>query len=89
MTREEQQERNVLEQHIGTVLQVMVIALLGWSLNTTVSLRSDVSVLQAQLSAVTSQLAQANTDRYLIAAIKSDVGSLERRIEMCEIPRKK
>lgn len=84
MTSEERQERSVIEQHIGTVLQAVVIALLGWSLNTTVSLRSDVSVLQAQLATVTGQLTQANTDRYLIATIKSDLTALERRVELCE-----
>ena len=59
-----QQQKSMLEQHIGTLLQIMVVALLGWSLNTSVALRTEVSVLQTQMSALQTTLAQGANDRY-------------------------
>jgi hypothetical protein len=53
-----------LEQHIGTVLQALVIALLGWSLKTTVDLRAEIGVIQAKLEAVQATMAQGTNDRY-------------------------
>ena len=73
-----------IEQHIGTILQVMVIGLLAWSLSTTVSLRTDVGILQAQISTVNGTLAQAVNDRFVVAAIRSDMANLERRVGNCE-----
>ena len=73
-----------IEQHIGTILQVMVIGLLAWSLSTTVSLRTDVGILQAQISTVNGTLAQAVNDRFVVAAIRSDMANLERRVGSCE-----
>lgn len=73
-----------IEQHIGTILQVMVIGLLAWSLSTTVSLRTDVGILQVQISTVNGTLAQAVNDRYVVAAIRSDMANLERRVGICE-----
>ena len=59
-----QQQKGMLEQHIGTVLQLMVVALLGWSLSTSVALRSEVSVLQSQMTTLQTTLAQGANDRY-------------------------
>jgi Na+-translocating ferredoxin:NAD+ oxidoreductase RnfG subunit len=80
----EQREVSLMEQHIGTVLQIMVIALLSWSLTTTVNLRTDVSILQSQLQAVTASLNQALNDRYVIASLRSDIVNLERRCSELE-----
>ena len=59
-----QQQRGMLEQHIGTVLQLMVVGLLAWSLNTSVALRTEVSVLHNQMSTLQTTIAQGANDRY-------------------------
>ena len=53
-----------MEQHIGTILQIMVIGLLGWSLVTTVDLRTDIGVMKAKMEAVQTTLSQGTSDRY-------------------------
>jgi hypothetical protein len=61
---EESAQVSVMEQHIGTILQVTVIGLLGWSLVTTVDLRTDIGVMKAKMEAVQTTLAQGTSDRY-------------------------
>ena len=73
-----------IEQHIGTILQVMVIALLGWSLSTTVSLKTDVDVLKTQVSMLNNTIQQGVADRVAVAAIRADVINFERRLSVCE-----
>lgn len=80
-----------IEQHIGTILQVMVIALLGWSLSTTVSLRTEVGVLQAKMEAVQSTMLQGTNDRYRgsdavrdFRVVWDELGRLEKRMAACE-----
>jgi Tfp pilus assembly protein PilO len=73
-----------IEQHIGTILQVMVIALLGWSLSTTVSLKTDVDVLKTQVSMLNNTIQQGVADRVAVAAIRADVSNFERRLSLCE-----
>lgn len=53
-----------LEQHLGTVMQALVIGLLGWSLKTTVDMRTDLGVLQAKLEALSATVGQGTNDRY-------------------------
>lgn len=57
-------DRSILEQHFGTVMQVLVIGLLGWSLKTTQELSSDVSVLKVQIANISANVATATSDRY-------------------------
>jgi hypothetical protein len=59
-----QEERSLIEQHIGTVLQVLVVALLGWSLSTTMTMTKDVEVLKVQVTALTTAVNQGTNDRY-------------------------
>ena len=59
-----QQQKSMLEQHIGTMLQVAVLGLLAWSLNTSVSLRTEVSVLQSQMTSLQAIITQGTNDRY-------------------------
>ena len=61
---EESTNVSVMEQHIGTILQVTVIGLLGWSLVTTVDLRTDIGIMKAKMEAVQATLAQGTSDRY-------------------------
>ena len=69
---------------ISTILQVMVIALLGWSLSTTVSLKTDVDVLKTQVSMLNNTIQQGVADRVAVAAIRADVSNFERRLSVCE-----
>jgi hypothetical protein len=55
---------SIIEQHVGTLLQTVMIGLLGWSLMTTVDLRTDVGIMKAKMEAVQSTLAQGTSDRY-------------------------
>lgn len=59
-----QQQRSMIEQHIGTILQIAVVGLLAWSLNTSVALRAEVSVLQSQMTALQGVITQGTNDRY-------------------------
>ena len=59
-----QQQKSMLEQHVGTILQVAVVGLLAWSLNTSVSLRTEVSVLQNQMTSLQAIITQGTNDRY-------------------------
>lgn len=63
-----QQQKGMLEQHIGTVLQVMVVGLLAWSLNTSVALRTEVSVLQSQMTILQASITSNSADFYRASA---------------------
>lgn len=84
-------ELSILEQHVGTLLQLMVVALLGWSLVTTVDLRTDIGVLKAKMESVQTTLAQGTTDRYHGAdaqrdfkGVYNEMQRLEARVDKCE-----
>jgi hypothetical protein len=53
-----------LEQHIGTIMQIIVVALLGWSLKTNVDMIVQMGVVQAKLEALTTVVNQGTNDRY-------------------------
>lgn len=85
------QQKSLIEQHISTILQVVVVGLLGWSLTTTVAMQKDVGVLQAQTSAMQTALSQGTSDRYRgsdaardQAAIWADLSRKEDRISRLE-----
>jgi len=80
-----------LEQHIGTLLQIMVVALLAWSLSTTQNLTGDMAVLKVKVESLTTALNQGTNDRYRgtdaakdFAAVRSELAYLERRIAVLE-----
>lgn len=91
---EEKMERRAglrIEQHIGTILQIMVVALLAWSLSTTQSLTGDMAVLKVKVESLTATLTQGTSDRYRgvdaakdFAAVRSEISYLERRITTLE-----
>lgn len=98
---EEKMERKAglrIEQHIGTILQIMVVALLAWSLSTTQSLTGDMAVLKVKVESLTATLNQGTNDRYRgadaakdfaavakdFAAVRSEMSYLERRIATLE-----
>ncbi len=80
-----------LEQHIGTIMQIMVIGLLGWSLKTSVDLSSQVSVLLVRVTALETLVQQGANDRYRstdavrdLAAVRTEMGYIERRVNKLE-----
>ena len=88
---DEAQHASILEQHIGTILQIMVVGLLGWSLITTQRLSQDIEVLKVKLETVSLTLNQGANDRYHGAdaardfvAVRQEIQFLERRIQTVE-----
>ena len=58
------QRGSLFEEHIGSLLQLMVIGILTWNLTTVVSLRTEVGVLQAQVASLQATVSQGTSDRY-------------------------
>jgi hypothetical protein len=80
-----------MEQHLGTILQIMVVALLTWSLSTTMTLSKDVEVLKVQVQAMTAAINQGTNDRYRgtdaardFAAVRDELLRLDRRLQRVE-----
>lgn len=71
---------SLLEQHIGTLLQLVVVGLLAWSLQTTQSLSNDVAVLKSQVALLSATLNQGTSDRYRGADAARDFGRVDHDI---------
>ena len=91
MSDNDQQKISILEQHIGTILQIGVVALLAWSLMTTQTMSKDVEVLKVKLEAMVLSINQSTQDRYRgtdaardFASIRQEVQFLERRLANLE-----
>jgi hypothetical protein len=81
------QQKAALEQHIGTILQVMVIGLLGWSLSTTVAMNREMGEFKATIVSLQNNLNAATSDRYRAsdatrdhAAIWADIQRADARV---------
>lgn len=79
------------EQHVGTIMQVLVIGLLGWSLKTSVDMRTEIGVLQVKVEALQSVVSQGTNDRYSgtdaardFAAVWAELQRDDVRISRCE-----
>lgn len=88
---EQQQPAWRLEQHVGTILQLMVVGLLGWSLTAIVNLKSEVGVVMARLEALQNTVAQGTSDRYRgsdaardNAALWNEINRMSSRIDKLE-----
>lgn len=53
-----------LEQHVGVVMQALVIGLLAWTLKSSVEMQTQIGVLQAELRALQDVVSQSTRDRY-------------------------
>ena len=93
MEAEEMERRSGsrLEQHIGTILQVTVVALLAWSLTTTQRMSEEVAVLKVKVESLSLSLQQGSNDRYRgteaardFASIRQEMQHLERRVQALE-----
>ena len=87
MTDIERRTSSAIEQHIGTILQVAVVGLLGWSLLTTQTMSKDMEVLKVKVESLSATMAQGTNDRYRgtdaardFAAVRQEMQFLERRI---------
>lgn len=72
-----------LEQHVGTIMQILVVGLLGWSMKTNVDLRAEVAVLNAKVEAMSITLAQGTTARDL-AAVWAELSRQSVRMDKLE-----
>jgi hypothetical protein len=92
MSEEEYRERrSTIEQHIGTILQIAVVGLLGWSLLTIQGMSKDMEVLKVKVESMNSTMTQGTTDRYRgtdaardFAAIRQELQFLEKRLNAVE-----
>ena len=91
MNTETEQRVSILEQHIGTILQIAVVGLLGWSLLTTQSMSKDMEVLKVKVESLSATMSQGTQDRYRgtdaardFASIRQEMQFLERRIVSIE-----
>lgn len=91
MSDNDAQRVSIIEQHIGTILQIMVVGLLGWSLMTTQRLSQDIEVLKVRLESLTVTMNQGTNDRYRgsdaakdFSAVRQEIQFLERRINALE-----
>jgi len=82
---------NIIEQHIGTILQVGAVGLMAWSLMTTQSMSKDVEVLKVRIEAMSGTMNQGSNDRYRgtdaardFASIRQEMQFLERRLVTLE-----
>lgn len=65
-----------LEQHIGTIMQIVIVGLLGWSLKTNVDTTTQIGILQAEVRALQASVSQGTTDRYRGADAARDLGAV-------------
>lgn len=80
-----------LEQHIGTIMQALVVGLLAWSLKTSVDMRTEIGVLQAKVESLQTTVSQGTNDRYRgtdaardFAAVWAEIQRLDARLQRCE-----
>jgi hypothetical protein len=78
---EDQVQRSILEQHVGTILQIAAVSLLGWSLLTTQSLTKDVEVLKVKIEAMSLTLGQGTNDRYRGADAARDFAAMQNQVD--------
>lgn len=78
-----------MEQHIGTIMQAVVITLLVWFGNSTVQLREEVRGLKTQIAAM--QGAAEKESRHFDEStqrdrdnLKDEIRRLESRVSRCE-----
>ena len=63
-----------LEQHIGTILQMMVLGLLAWTLKSSVETQTDVGILKAKVEALQIAVAQGASEQYSRADAQKEFG---------------
>lgn len=79
------QQKAALEQHIGTILQVMVIGLLGWSLSTTVAMNREMGEFKATVVSLQANLNAATNDRYRASDATRDHAAIWADIQRTDV----
>lgn len=81
-----------LEQHIGTIMQVIVVGLLAWSLKSNVELTTQMGIVQAKIENLQATVNQGSADRYRgadaskdFAAVWAEVARLDSRLSRIEL----
>lgn len=84
--------RTAIEQHIGTILQILVVGLLAWSLSATVQTGQDIGVLKVKVESMQTTLSQGTNDRYRgsdaardFKAVENELARIDRRIQALEL----
>ncbi len=65
-----------LEQHIGTLMQILIVGLLGWSLKTNVDTTTQIGILQAEVRSLQVTVNQGTQDRYRGADAARDMAAI-------------
>ena len=80
-----------LEQHIGTIMQVLIVGLLAWSLKTNVETTTQIGVLQSEVRNLQTTVQQGTNDRYRgsdaardFAPVWNELNRLSNRIDKIE-----
>lgn len=74
----------VMEKHLQTGIQILLVALILWSGNTTLELRDKVARMEEQLRSLQTTSLAATADGYTRSQAQSELGELRRRIESVE-----
>lgn len=74
-----------LEQHIGTLMQILVVALLGWSLKTNVEMTTQMGIVQVKLEALQTTVNQGTQDRYRGSDAAKDFSNVWTEINRIEV----
>lgn len=80
-----------LEQHIGTIMQVLVVGLLAWSLKTNVEMTTQIGILNVKVEALSATVSQAGQDKYRntdavkdLAGVWAEFGRVNARLNRLE-----
>jgi len=65
-----------LEQHVGTIMQVLIVGLLAWSLKTNVETTTQIGILQSEVRNLQTTIAQGTNDRYRASDAARDLASV-------------
>lgn len=73
-----------LERHVQTAIQIILVALILWSGQSTLEIKDKVARLEEQFRAVQKDLAIATNDRYTASQATRDFDNLSRRMASLE-----
>lgn len=84
MASSEEKPASLLEQHVGTIMQTVVLGMLGWTLVSMVDMQKDVAVVQTQIESLIATVEFGANDRYRGADALRDFAAVARRIDAVE-----
>jgi hypothetical protein len=69
-------DRFRFEQHIGTIMQIMVEELLAWSLKSNVELTTQMGIVQAKIEYLQATVSQGTSDQYHSTDAAKDMSAI-------------